>query len=112
MHDNSKPFSLEELNDGSKVELRGFIYKDGQGRVFLSNEPNLKTCCVGKKGLQIELKGFNSDSNFAVVQGILEKEKLSLVNVKEVEQSSFVLWLIIALFFVAVTIKLLKPRRG
>lgn len=42
---------LETLNhaDGKVVEIRGFLYEDKQGKKILSNEPNLRTCCVGAK---------------------------------------------------------------
>lgn len=59
-----KVLSLADLNDekkvadfiGSPVELRGFVYKDSKGRIFLASESGLKSCCVGKKGLKLSLK--------------------------------------------------------
>jgi hypothetical protein len=34
--------------EGKAVEIKGFLYKGNEGMI-LSNEPNLKTCCVGSK---------------------------------------------------------------
>lgn len=43
-----------------KATLRGFIYQDLQGAWVLSDEPNLKSCCInsaGKAERQILLSG-------------------------------------------------------
>jgi len=31
-----------------EVEMRGFLYRDTEGRVILAKEPNLRSCCVHK----------------------------------------------------------------
>ena len=39
------------------IEKRGFIAKDEEGRLFLMECPNVRSCCVGKKIKGIELIG-------------------------------------------------------
>lgn len=34
---------------GKRVEIRGFLYKNGRDEWILAAEPNLKTCCMGSK---------------------------------------------------------------
>lgn len=50
------------------VDKRGFIVEDPQGRIFLVDTPNIRSCCVAKKGEAIELLGdFSSYSRWGAV---------------------------------------------
>lgn len=62
-----------ETNQGGFTTLRGFLYSDGDGGWILSDEPNLKSCCVGstsKVMRQVYLEGDFTDSNPGVVVAI------------------------------------------
>lgn len=59
---------------GQKIEIRGFLYPYEENVWVLASEPNLKTCCVGKKKTQVFVEGAFSDmpSGYVVnVQGEL-----------------------------------------
>lgn len=51
-----------------RMEKRGFVVKDEEGKVYLCNTPGLKSCCVKKEGVKIELVGdFGELSTYCVV---------------------------------------------
>ena len=45
------PYSFETLTkakEGELITIRGFLYENEHGELFLSSQPNLKSCCIGK----------------------------------------------------------------
>ncbi|MFA6916059.1 MAG: hypothetical protein WC222_06660 [Parachlamydiales bacterium] len=46
--EHTPPKELTEIYSGQKVAVRGFPYATEQGEWILSDEPNLRSCCVGK----------------------------------------------------------------
>ncbi len=67
---------LESLHEGT-ITVRGFLYPDKEGGWILSDEPNLKSCCVGsasKVMRQVYLDGdiaYNNPGVVATVSGDL-----------------------------------------
>lgn len=51
------PLVKDEKLLGESVTIRGFLYQSTDGEWILADQPNLKTCCVGKKVGQIFLDG-------------------------------------------------------
>ena len=37
-----------DLKETWQSELKGYLYRDSDGNVVLTDTPNLKSCCVGK----------------------------------------------------------------
>lgn len=53
---------LERAQLFQEISIRGFPYVGQDGVIYLSTEPNLKSCCVGaltKRGSQIALEGIS-----------------------------------------------------
>lgn len=54
--------SWEELEEGAlpassgEVRIRGFLYRDGEGRWLLAPQPGLRSCCLAK-GRQLHVVG-------------------------------------------------------
>lgn len=67
--------NLENSIDG-EITLRGFLYTDENGVQWLAQEPNLKSCCVGKKGVQVEiLPSIEPTLNVVALRGVLRKQE-------------------------------------
>ena len=89
---------LSSSKEGEKLALKGFLYQTGEGNWILSNEPHLKSCCLGKKELQhtqIQLLGdfSNADLNKPLhVEGTLHVASAGayvLSDVKTHQKESF-----------------------
>lgn len=69
---------VAEKEDGKVVSLRGFLYRVGSTEVFLSPQPNLRSCCFENSTVEkIHLKGNFPDvpsSRAVEVVGRLQKE--------------------------------------
>lgn len=116
-HCHSVEVSLEkisELNLPQEVTLRGFLYSK-EDQWVLSSEPNLKTCCIGKKGVHVLLdKSFNPSQVNTVVtlQGVLTKENFYLLKeVKILEGSTDQSFLYVLLLAMPVLF-LISYKRG
>ncbi|PJD97289.1 MAG: hypothetical protein CK425_04010 [Parachlamydia sp.] len=80
-----EPFTFYELsqiqNTPKPIKIRGFLYQTSDKQWVLAAEPNLKSCCIGKKfAQQIFLDKFQTPSSFhAVVEmtGLLTVETSS-----------------------------------
>lgn len=89
---------LGTLNTQEEILIRGFPYVTTEGKVILSSEPNMKSCCVGashKVDSQILLEEYPANDvvhGFAImVQGRFKKTdeqifpKYHLANARKVE---------------------------
>ena len=51
-----EPLAFHELSqqqlDQKHIKIRGFLYQTANGKWILADEPNLKSCCIGKKAAQ------------------------------------------------------------
>lgn len=80
---------LVDKNLGQRITTLGFIHSDGEGRLFLAGEANLRSCCVGKNRLGIpqllikeidpsQAKELYAKAVYATGYLSLEKEQLTL----------------------------------
>lgn len=62
------------------IELKGYLYRDSEGRVVLTDTPNLKSCCLGKTDVsKIYLSGNFPEElpvQLSTVKGTLHGESL------------------------------------
>ncbi|MFV0339802.1 MAG: hypothetical protein ACK5MA_04105 [Parachlamydiaceae bacterium] len=69
---------ISKIQEGSQVYVKGFLVQDGGGRIFLVSQPDVRSCCLGKKGLdQVLLKDLQKDllpSHVVEVSGLLYRE--------------------------------------
>jgi hypothetical protein len=101
--------------DNQQIELRGYLYRDSEGNVVLTDTPNLKSCCVGKPEVsKIYLAGSFPEKlpvQLSIVRGTLQGE--NLLEAELVSSSGSGASLIIAgLFLAVITAYFLKKRRG
>lgn len=97
-----KEFSVLQMEEIAACEnqviaVRGFLSANSEGWI-LSDEPGLKSCCVGKKKNQLRVSGeLNTTAHLATIQGtlVVEREKsipYSLVEASLVTpQTSYIL---------------------
>lgn len=102
------------MNDNQSVELKGYLYRDSEGAVVLTDTPNLKSCCVGKPEVfKIYLSGSFPEKlpvQLSVVRGNLQGNNLEEAEL--ISSSGPGASLVIAgLFLVGVTAYFLKKRR-
>lgn len=44
------------IGSGSKeVEMRGFVYKNTDGDLFFSDDPHVRSCCIGRGGMRRDI---------------------------------------------------------
>lgn len=106
--------------DQKAVEIRGFLYEDQDGQKILATEPNLKTCCLGKKNSQIFVDGsISSRASIATtLQGILEVDRnlkikrLSQAQVVEKNFHSFSILIPFFLLFFGLAIFLMRKNKN
>lgn len=70
-------FEHPEQWEGKEVALRGFLYNTEKGQALLALEPNIPSCCVGKKDKSfVILKGdfSGSSSRASVIEGKITKD--------------------------------------
>lgn len=80
-----EPLTFYELaqiqNTQKPIKIRGFLYQTSDAQWILAAEPNLKSCCIGKKiTQQIFLDNFHTPSPFNTVvemAGLLSVETSS-----------------------------------
>jgi hypothetical protein len=116
--------SSYNLKPNEKIELRGFLFQDKDGKWFLSEEPDLKSCCVGannKIQKQVLLSGnFESQSSNQAVTiigkaildpltGQLYLENPSLVPNKKIPFTSLI---IISSAIIFLFLLFLRKRRS
>lgn len=96
-----------ELYENKAVEIRGFLYRDSEGQFFLSDVPNLHSCCILKAN-HLLLHGEFPEAlpkQVTVIQGILKPH--SLEEAKIITHTTFPYGL---LLFLIVPFMLLKKR--
>lgn len=98
-----------------QTDLRGYLYRDSEGNVVLTDTPNLKSCCVGKPEVsKIYLSGSFPEKlpvQLSTVKGTLQGE--TLLNAELVSSSGSEASIILGgLFLVMLTAYFLKKRRG
>lgn len=79
------PEQIVQMHTGQKISLRGFPYRTDDGRWIISDEPALKSCCIGrgpKANKQVFLEGEHEE--FAAhqvieVEGTLAMERGRLI---------------------------------
>jgi len=102
-----------DVKENQTVEVKGFLYRDAQGEIVLTDTPNLKSCCVGKPEVsKIYLSGSFPEKlpvQLAVVRGILKGNTLSDAKMVSSAGSGGIIF--VGLFFVALTAYFLKKRR-
>lgn len=67
-----------------EISIKGFYYESDSGEALLSSQPNLKTCCLGKKGPIVLLdKNYSvSNSKPITLKGSLFFEKDDVFHLK------------------------------
>lgn len=97
-------------------ELRGYLYRDSEGNVVLTDTPHLKSCCVGKPEVsKIYLSGSFPEKlpvQLSVVRGTLKGVNLEDAEIVSSAGSSGVsLFIFAGIFLAAITAYFLKKRR-
>ncbi|MCH9624961.1 MAG: hypothetical protein S4CHLAM123_01230 [Chlamydiales bacterium] len=117
-------WSLNAIEEGRSITLTGFLFQTEESNWILSNEPDLKTCCIGakhKRESQITLLG--NFSNYTEhlplkVTGTLHKNEMgsyALSDANITQNISFPYWTVgivgsLLLAFVGIRLKrLLLP---
>lgn len=103
--------------DSQQIELRGYLYRDSEGNVVLTDTPNLKSCCVGKPEVsKTYLSGSFPEKlpvQLSVVRGTLKGENLLDAEIVSSAGSGGVsLFIFAGIFLAAITAYFLKKRRG
>jgi hypothetical protein len=69
---------ISKIQEGSHVSIKGFLVKDSEGLLFLVSQPDVRSCCLGKEGLnQVLLKDLQENplpSHVVEVSGLLHRE--------------------------------------
>lgn len=95
------------------IELRGYLYRDSEGNVVLTDTPNLKSCCVGKPEVsKIYLSGSFPEKlpvQLSIVKGKLDGEHL--LEAEIVSSAGSIGIIFTGLFLFAITAYFLKKRR-
>lgn len=70
--------AISQIQEGSQVFVKGFLIQDGEGRIYLVSQPDVRSCCLGKKGVnQVLLKDLQENplpSHVVEVSGLLHRE--------------------------------------
>lgn len=106
---------LGAAKSGDQLVVWGFLSKDQEGNLFIGEEPNIRTCCAGKKN-EVSIQGLQGlDSlpqQVIALSGVLNKEgeRYFITEAKFAENSSsFQYWE--ASFFALPIILLLVWRK-
>lgn len=101
--------------DIQQIELRGYLYRDSNGNIVLTDTPNLKSCCVGKPEIsKIYISGSFPEKlpvQLSVVRGILKGENLEEAEIVSSSGSGASL-IIAGLILVLIIAYFLKKHRG
>lgn len=70
---------LSNFRFDDDIQISGFLYKDSGGNIFLSNNPGLKSCCIGhfKEGT-LQIRVIDLPLNTIIKEGELRQVKGSL----------------------------------
>lgn len=97
-----------------QIDLKGYLYRDLEGNIVLTDTPNLKSCCVEKPEVsKIYLSGSFPEKlpvQLSTVRGRLSGD--NLLEAKLVSSAGSMGIIFIGLFLVAITAYFLKKRRG
>lgn len=92
----------KSIEEGKEISLRGFLYRSDDGNWILSQEPNLRSCCVGsakKINSQVVLEGDINEvylQKAVTIKGIWSKEPRFQLNYARIEETNqwSLLWII------------------
>jgi hypothetical protein len=92
--------AIQKGEEGAELQLKGFIYPSPDGEWILSQEPNLRSCCVGaahKASSQVVLQGNFSEYSSDIplfVRGIFHctEGKYTLSDAQAIQKHTFPTW--------------------
>lgn len=112
--------NTQTSSENTPIEVRGFLFRDQNGQVILTDTPHIRSCCVGKEDVaQLFLSGEFPETlptQIAVVRGMLNMdgtkslEEASIVNTSSSLGLMFFLSLPLLLLLLILASRFLKRR--